>query len=222
MEKHLKDKLSKTLFHGTLKNRADNIIENGIDFAKLNDIADFGKGFYLTDSYALAQDTAITRFIQEIQLIGKDNASIPVVMRIKIKQSNSLRSKYSVKEFYGESIEWKKFICANRWKEVLTADENLIHNQDLKYDIVIGLTADGKMPIMKKILKQDNFFITDDILGKLRPYITRYSKMIGNKIKHFTTKAYQISLHNQDLIKTCVVYKDYDIIRLKKEDGYDE
>ena len=65
MEAILKDKLSKVLFHGTLMDRAANIMLDGIDFNKLNDRADFGKGFYLTDSYALAEYTALTRYNQE-------------------------------------------------------------------------------------------------------------------------------------------------------------
>lgn len=222
MEQHLRDKIGKTLFHGTLKNRADNIIENGVDFTKLNDVADFGKGFYLTDSYALAKDTALTRYHQEIQSVGKENASIPVVMRIKLKNRHILRSDYSIKEFYGESIEWKKFICANRWKEVLVKNDNITHNLDLKYDIVIGLTADGKMSVLKKLLRENHFTLSDYFLKHLKPYITIYTKMIGNKLKDITTKAYQISLHNQEIINSCVTYKDYDIIILEKEDGYYE
>ena len=34
MEKQLKDKIGKILFHGTLKDRADKILEEGIDFTK--------------------------------------------------------------------------------------------------------------------------------------------------------------------------------------------
>lgn len=160
MEKQLKHKLSKILFHGTLKDRADKILENGIDFTKLNDIADFGKGFYLTDSYALAKNTAITRYSQDTQKYGAENVSVPVVMRIKLK-SNIIESNYSIKEFLGENIEWKKFICANRWKEVLAHNENLIHNFDLKYDVVVGLTADGKMGNLKRLLRKDNFVLSD-------------------------------------------------------------
>lgn len=43
-QKILREKLSKVLFHGTLMDRAANIVVDGIDFSKLNDRADFGKG----------------------------------------------------------------------------------------------------------------------------------------------------------------------------------
>lgn len=65
-QKILRDKLSKVLFHGTLMDRAANIVLDGIDFSKLNDRADFGKGFYVTDSYALAENTAKLRYHQEL------------------------------------------------------------------------------------------------------------------------------------------------------------
>lgn len=110
MESILTDKLSKVLFHGTLMDRAENIINNGIDFNKLNIHADFGKGFYVTDSYALAKNTAFLRYRQE--LLKNTNASIPVVLKLKLQ--NADYSKWKIKEFKGENLEWKKFVCTNR------------------------------------------------------------------------------------------------------------
>ena len=219
MKTLLREKLSKTLFHGTLMDRAANIILDGIDFDKLNDRADFGKGFYLTDSYALAKDTALTRYYQEKQSCG--SAYPPVVISVKINCKNI--TNYNVREFYGDCKEWKKFICCNRWynriKNINPICEN---NIDLRYDIVIGLTADGKINILNKLIKKNNYCLTDSFLKKIVPYVTTYSKIIDGKRKDYYTKAYQISIHNKNFIKHCVKYKNYDIIRLGKEDEYYE
>lgn len=219
MEKILKDKLSKTLFHGTLMDRAANIVLDGIDFNKFNPRADFGKGFYLTDSYALAKNTAITRFNEEKQANG--SAYPPVVIRLKIKCDDF--TKYNIKEFYGEDNSWKKFVCCNRWyDQVIKRNPSADHNMDAKYDIIIGLTADGKMGRLGRLIKQDNYNLSDDFIKYLTPFKTEYAKTINGNVHIYETKAYQISIHNRKLISSCIKYGSYDIIRLEKEDGYYE
>lgn len=215
----LKDKLAKVLFHGTLMDRASKIISDGIDFDKLNEKADFGKGFYLTDSYALAKQTALTRYNEEQQ--ANDNASVPVVIRARIRCTNLLD--YNIKEFYGENNDWKRFICCNRWyKNIIKYNPCADNNIDAKYDIVIGLTADGKMGQLGRLLKQDNYSLSDSFIKLLKPFKTTYTKIINGKIRKQETKAYQISFHNERFVNTCIEYGEYDIIRIKKEDGYYE
>ena len=219
MEAILKDKLSKVLFHGTLMDRAANILFDGIDFDKCNQRADFGKGFYLTDSYALAKNTAITRFNEEKQANG--NAYPPVVIKLKIK-CNDL-SQYNIKEFYGEDVTWKKFICCNRWyKDVIKHNPETDSNIDLRYDIIIGLTADGKMGQLGRLIRQDDYNLSNNFLKYLKPFKTSYTKIINEKVHKYETKAYQISIHNQHILNHCIKYNGYDIIQLKKEDGYYE
>ena len=216
MEKELKDKLSKPLFHGTLYDRALDIQINGFDFSKLNSRADFGKGFYLTDSYALAEATAITRYYQEMQTTG--DASIPVILKVKIDCKNI--NNYQIKEFYGETDEWKRFVCTNRWAEgVLSVHSEYDNNIDLKYDIVVGLTADGKIRSFNELIEDDNYELSNDFIKNVKPFTTSYVKFENNKKKKILTKAYQISLHNKDFIDSCVRYKGCGIIDLGKEDG---
>lgn len=219
LEHSLKDKLSKVLFHGTLMDRAANIILDGIDFDKLNDRADFGKGFYLTDSYALAQYTALTRYKQEKMSNG--TAYPPVVIRVKLYCNNF--ADYSIKEFYGEDNAWKRFICCNRWfSQISKIMCNFDHNTNAQYDIVIGLTADGKMSRLNKLIKEDNYSLSDPFINGIKPFATTYTKLINNKLKRFETKADQISIHNEEFARSCMKYKDYDIIRIGEEDGYYE
>jgi len=219
LEQILREKLSKILFHGTLMDRAANILLDGIDFSKLNERADFGKGFYLTDSYALAKDTALVRYNQE--KMDKGSAYPPVVIRIKVNCKNI--ENYTIKEFYGEDNTWKRFVCCNRWYNNISKKlANFDHNVDSKYDIVIGLTADGKMSSLNRLIKEDEYMLSDNFIDKLKPFATTYIKRINNKVKSFETKAYQISIHNRNFAKYCIRFKDYDIIPIEKEDGYYE
>ena len=213
-QKILREKLSKVLFHGTLMDRAANIIVDGIDFGKLNDRADFGRGFYVTDSYALAKNTARLRYHQEKQRNGTSYP--PVVMKIKIKYEDTY--KYHIKEFYGATEEWKRFVCTNRWnKQVLEKFPHYDNNYDLKYDIVIGLTADGKMRNIESLIRSDDYKLSHDFLKNIYPYITHYKDKTTNILRE--TRAYQISFHNSVFIKSCIRFMDYDIIILGKEDG---
>lgn len=214
LEKILKDKLSKVLFHGTLLDRALDIQIHGFDFSKLNSRADFGKGFYLTDSYALAETTATTRYYQAIQETG--NASAPTVLKVKISCRNL--ANYKIKEFYGESVEWKRFVCTNRWaNKVLKVHPEYDNNVDAKYDIVLGLTADGKFNNFNNLLAQDGYELSTGVIQTLKPFTVSYSKP-NNISQKKITKAYQISLHNENFIKHCIKYKGCAIIETDKED----
>lgn len=216
MESILTDKLSKVLFHGTLMDRAENIINNGIDFGKLNPRADFGKGFYTTDSYALAENTAILRYNDEKQKYGA--SSIPVVLRLKISIRDYI-TPILIKEFYGETLEWKRFVCTNRWyNKVSLSHPEYDHNYNGEYGIVIGLTADGKMKRITSAIKDDNYNLSNEFLKNVSPFQTYYMKTVNNKTQKVWTKAYQISFHDENFLKSCIIYKNYDIILLEKED----
>ena len=213
-QKILREKLSKVLFHGTLMDRASSIVIDGIDFNKLNDRADFGKGFYVTDSYALAENTAKLRYHQEKQRNG--SAYPPVVMKIKVKYKDAC--KCNIKEFYGETEAWKRFVCTNRWnKQVLEKFPNYDNNYDLKYDIIIGLIADGRMKNIDSLVRLDSYKLSSEFLRNINPYKTHYKDKNTNRLRE--TKAYQISFHNINFIKSCIRFMDYDIIILGKEDG---
>lgn len=215
MERLLSDKLTKTLFHGTLMDRAACIYNDGIDFNKLGDKADFGKGFYLTDSYALAEKTARLRYNQEKMSNGSSYP--PVVIKFRLIK-NWHWDNLNIKEFYGDSVEWRKFVCTNRWYDkILKKYPNCEHNTDRKYDIVIGLTADGKMKNINRRLKDNHYDLTEDFLKNINPIMSEYTKYINGKKIINKTKSYQISIHNESFLKSCIRYKDYDIIQLVKE-----
>ena len=73
-------------------------------------------------------------------------------------------------------------------------------NKDRKYDMVTGAVADSMMIDIRKSLKDNDYCITDSILGNIMSY------KIGNYIP------IQISFHNQDLVG-CIKLLGYYIIK---------
>ncbi len=194
--------------------RAAKIVIDGIDFSKLNDRADFGKGFYVTDSYSLAENTAKLRYHQE--KLKNGSAYPPVVMRIKVNCSDI--DKYNIKEFYGETDLWKRFVCTNRWnKQILEHFPQYDNNFDLKYDIIIGLTADGRIKNIDNLIRMVSYCLSNDFLKNINPFLTSYKDKKTNKLME--TKSYQISFHNIRFIESCIRFMDYDILMIRREDG---
>lgn len=201
--------------------RANNIINNGIDFNKLNNRADFGKGFYLTDSYALAKNTAKLRYEQDVMKYGAEETAVPVVMRFFLRKSKL--EGCNIKEFKSDEQEWKEFVCCNRWYEKLNEGyPDYDNNVDKKYDVVIGLTADGNIGRLDRWLRTNNYVLSEEFWKKVKPLKTFFPKIINGRkiIKH--TVAYQISFHNQEIINSCIKYIDYDIISTKEDGNYEQ
>ena len=148
--------------------------------------------------------------------MSNGNAYPPVVIRVKVKCRNL--SDYNIKEFYGEDVDWKRFICANRWyHNIVKIDPDIDNNVDSRYDIAIGLTADGKMSRLNRLIKEDGYSLSENFLKEIKPFKTTYSKTINSRLKYFETKAYQISIHNKTFARHCIDFKIYDIIHITKE-----
>lgn len=129
------------VYHGTILSHAMDISNNGINLNKGNRYLDFGKGFYVTPDYELAKNMAIR--VSEFEQRKKNVKNVfPTVISFEYKENTDLNYKI----FDNEDIEWAKFIMANR---VLPEIANKLglhdNNYDLKYDIIIGGTADGSV-----------------------------------------------------------------------------
>lgn len=128
------------LYHGTMDRYAENIKNKGILLYKSKEFLDFSKGFYTSNDKRLAIKTAYT-------VSGKNNAfgnpfAYPAIIQFQI--DDNAFSTQNVKEFIGQSDEWKRFIINNRLgKDYIDFFKRTEHNIDSKYDIVIGETADG-------------------------------------------------------------------------------
>lgn len=129
------------VYHGTILRHAMDICTNGVDLSKSNRYLDFGKGFYVTPNYEMAKDMA--NRISEIQKRKKDiKNTFPTVISFEYSENVNL----NYKEFNNEDIEWAKFIMANRiFPEIANKLGLKDNNYDLKYDIIIGGTADGNV-----------------------------------------------------------------------------
>lgn len=108
------------LYHGT------NIDIVEIDLTKGNKYKDFGQGFYLTPD----KDTAIRMAIKKARLFSGQ----PTLITYEFDES-TMNSNLRVKRFpIKATVEWLKFIAANRDKDC--------QDKPQKYDIISGPIAD--------------------------------------------------------------------------------
>ena len=98
------------LYHGS------NLFIDKIDFTKCKPYKDFGQGFYLTDIF---------------RIIGSGS---PVVTKFLFDEKLLTDGSLKVLTFDSPSIEWAKFIIANRKRD----NDKFVHG----YDVVVGPVAD--------------------------------------------------------------------------------
>ncbi|MBR5566150.1 MAG: DUF3990 domain-containing protein [Roseburia sp.] len=129
------------VYHGTLLRHAVDICNNGIDLNKSKKYLDFGRGFYVTPDIEMAKNMA-RRALEFEKRAKRGNDAFPAVMTFEYKECQEL----NYKKFEFEDINWAKFIMANRLTLDVVQKLGLIDsNADLKYDIIIGGTADGSV-----------------------------------------------------------------------------
>ena len=119
------------LYHGS------NIYIESIDLSKSKPNKDFGKGFYLSDNKAQAEQMA--RF--KALILGGE----PVVTEFEIEESVFSYPNLKVKIFSEYSEEWADFIFANREGEGIEP-----------YDIVYGPIANDRIGLQIRKLKDGN------------------------------------------------------------------
>lgn len=119
------------LFHGS------NVEISEIDLEKSRPFKDFGKGFYLSDTYDQAMEMA--KF-KSLQLGGS-----PVVKEFEFDREGLLVADLMVQSFNSYSEEWVDFIIGNR-----------NGNNTFIYDYVYGPIADDKVGLqLRKYNDQD-------------------------------------------------------------------
>jgi len=109
------------LYHGS------NIKVSVPDLSVSKPFKDFGKGFYLSDSYEQAWDMAA-------QKVKQTRKGEPVVSEFQFDESLLNSDELSVKIFSDYSEEWAHFVLDNRDKNI----PQPVH----QYDIVYGPIAD--------------------------------------------------------------------------------
>lgn len=184
------------VYHGTILSHAMDISNNGINLNKGNTYLDFGKGFYVTPDYEMAKNMAIR--VAEFERRKKNVKTVfPVIITFEYKENDD----FNYKKFEYEDIEWAKFIMANR---VLPEIGNKLdlndNNYDLKYDIIIGGTADGSVAGIASNLRY----------GRISPeeYELKLSDFLKDDGSSYGT---QIVFCTEDAL-SCIEYIKCDII----------
>lgn len=108
------------LYHGT------NAAFSKIELAKCKPNKDFGRGFYLTD----IKKQAVAMAVRRCDIEGR---GMPIVQEYEFDERLLQNGLLKVKRFDGVSVEWARFILANRM-----ARGRKVHD----FDIVIGPVAD--------------------------------------------------------------------------------
>lgn len=125
----------KKLYHGTNETSAIDIVNNGIDLNRSMQYLDFGKGFYLTDDVECARKRANQKTnIYNVRYKKNDQSAIVVVC---YEEDIDINKKIFSRFIHDD--DWAKFVIANRLPLYYLEQHNILeHNQDNRYDVVIG------------------------------------------------------------------------------------
>ena len=180
------------LYHGTLDRYADSIKRDGIILSKSKKFLDFGPGFYLTEDYNFACETAKRRSFKNNQF-PKNEKSFPAVIKLKYNPSICCFSR----QFLSPDKEWGTFIYNNRHKNEKALICNLglcLHNRAGIYDIVSGPIADG------------------NVIAYFDTKVIGMTETILNNISPKKDDPFQVSFHTETAI-TALEFLSYNIIR---------
>lgn len=122
------------LYHGS------NTGINSINLAMCRPYKDFGIGFYLTDIREQAERMAVR--------VAKIYGGSPVLNVFDIQDDFRELPGIKIKDFGEQTTEeWARFVMNNR-NHSFDNIEDILCNQDNKYDIVIGPVADDNMALL--------------------------------------------------------------------------
>jgi len=127
------------LYHGS------NVAIGTIDLQKGRRGKDFGQGFYLSEDLLQARDMAAT-------VTDREDEGKPIVTMFEVDDDVLSSGVLDVKVFPHYSIEWSRFVRANR--------RNKTSEQIHSYDIVYGPIADDA--IAKQIRRLDLEYIDEE------------------------------------------------------------
>lgn len=130
------------LYHGS------NIIIERIDLSKSKPNKDFGKGFYLSDSFEQAREMAQFKALQ----LGME----PKVTIFEFDKNGLTSSDLKIKIFKSYSEEWVDFIIQNR---------NGISTHD--FDFIYGPIANDKVGRQLRLFN-DNDITKEQLIEKLK------------------------------------------------------
>lgn len=154
------------LYHGS------NMIIEDIDFNKCRPYKDFGQGFYCTE------------IKEQAELMAKRVANIyggsPYVTIFELNEEVYKDDNLNVRCFDKPSKEWALFVLNNRDRRFKNL-ESEEHNQDNKYDMVVGPVADDDLALLFRTFTKG--LIDIDMLVKEMKY-----KRFSNQYSFHTTE----------------------------------
>lgn len=165
----------KKVYHGTTMPGAKCILEKGILLSKSKEFTDFHKGFYVSEHFEYAKQTALHKAYRS-KSFGR--TVVPAV--VELEYDDATGEKMSILKFSDETIEWLQFIVNNRNGIAYVNDINSdFHNLGLSYDIVCGRICDGQIFSLSENLRKQkrcvNLTDIKDVVYKNNPYATQIS-----------------------------------------------
>ena len=145
-----------------------------------------------TDDIEVARRRAFqkTRVYNRIHKCNESPAIVIVTFEF------DLLKQFSVKNFKFCDEEWLNFVLANRLsKSKLVLYNDLIHNHDLKYEVVFGPIADGKVSELANYINKGNIHISS---VRVSDILTNQGRPLGM----------QMSLHTKASLK-CIINMNY-------------
>lgn len=190
MQTREKDNLME-VYHGTFLEAARSIEEDGILLRKCKQHTDFGRGFYVTEHYEYALNTAKKKVRKSFT---KGHVLIPAIVRLEYDAVSGACIEYS---FGSENLEWLQFIVNNRnGQEYVTKVGNSLHNLGYEYEIVSGRIADQDIVLVASELKEKSRLADHEDLRRVvyrnNPYATQISFHTPNALKNLHYIGYEI------------------------------
>lgn len=136
------------LYHGTDLKSAQEIASGNILLSKCKESSDFGRGFYLTNSYEKVAGWA------RIKAKHKESCPAVVCFPVNIK---TLFENLNYLVFPNENLDWAQFVVNNR-VGIKYANEQKYSLNNLfgQYEMVIGHIADGNIiDISRELARSD-------------------------------------------------------------------
>lgn len=144
------------LYHGS------NVPFDTIDLSMASPAKDFGRGFYMTDSFVCAQKTAQQR-------VARMGGSAKVMAFMLDEEAFA---SLKIKRFDCPCAEWALFARANRRLDI-EAEE---HNRDNRYDVVVGPIANDRISLQFRLFERGTITIDEFVRGlQFKELYTQYS-----------------------------------------------
>lgn len=179
------------VYHGTFLEAAKSIEEDGILLRKCKQHTDFGKGFYVTEHYEYALNTARKKVRKSLV---KGQILVPAIVKFEY---DAVLGAYIEYPFDSENLDWLQFIVNNRnGQEYVAKVNSVFHNLGYQYEIVSGRISDQDITLVASELKEESRLANQEDLHRVvyrnNLYATQISFHTPNALKSLRYLGYEI------------------------------